>query len=71
MLFRTPTGKLVDIQRTDYVTDEEYYRFIMKTFDPVATGDATASHIATHFPSLRAIAKVVPLEDDIERHDKA
>ena len=71
MLFRSPTGELVHIHRADYVTDEEYYRCIMKTIDPVATSDAAASHIATHFPSLRAIAKIVPLEEDTECHDKA
>jgi hypothetical protein len=71
MLFRTTTGELITIQRTDYVTDEEYYRCIMKTIDPVAAGDPVSSHTPTHFPSLRAIAKVVPLEEGTECHDKA
>jgi hypothetical protein len=43
----------------------------MKTIDPVAAGDAASSHVATQFSSLRAIAKVVPLEEDTECHDKA
>jgi len=68
MLFRTTTGELVLIQRTDYVTDAEYYHCIMKTIDPAA---AAPSHAVTQFPSLRAIAKVVPLEEDTECHDKA
>jgi hypothetical protein len=71
MLFRSTTGELILIQRADYVTDEEYYRCIMKTIDPVATDAATSSYTATQFPSLRAIAKVVPLEEDTECHDKA
>jgi hypothetical protein len=70
MLFRTTDGKLVHIQRAEYVTDAEYYKDIMKTVDPVATADVAASHIVTHFPSLRAIAKVVPLEEDTECHHK-
>jgi hypothetical protein len=71
MLFRSPTGELVHIHRAGYVTDAEYYRDIMKTIDPVAAGDTASSHTAMQFPSLRAIAKVVPLEEDTECHDKA
>jgi hypothetical protein len=68
MLFRSTTGELVHIHRTDYVTDEEYYRYIMKTIGPVATA---SSHAATQFSSLRSIAKVVPLEDPAECRDNA
>lgn len=68
MMFRSTTGELVHIHRADYVTDAEYYRYIMKTVDPVA---AAPSHAVTHFSSLRSIAKVVPLEEDAECHDKA
>lgn len=67
MLFRSITGALVLIQRADYVTDAEYYRYIMKTIDP---GTAAPSHEVTQFSSLRSIAKVVPLEEDTECHDK-
>lgn len=68
MLFRSTTGELVHIHRTDYVTDEEYYRYIMKTIGPVA---AAPSHAVTQFSSLRSIAKVVPLEDPAECRDNA
>ena len=71
MLFRSPTGELVLIHRADYVTDAEYYRDIMKTIGPVATGDTVSSHTVMQFSSLRAIAKIVPLEEDTECHDKA
>ncbi len=29
MLIRTKTGKLIDVKLTDYVTDAEYYKFIL------------------------------------------
>jgi len=62
MLFRTTTGELNTIQRKDYATDIEYYKCIMMTIDPNATSEPSA----TQFSSLRAIAKVVTLEQNTD-----
>ena len=69
MLFRTTNGDLITIRRTNYVSDAEYYRYIMKTIDPDNTGQDKAAHTVAHFSSLRAIAKVVPLEPQVQHSD--
>lgn len=69
MLFRTTNGDLITILRTNYVTDAEYYKHIMKTIDSVNTCEDKAAHTVAHFSSLRAIAKVVPLEPQVQHSD--
>lgn len=68
MLFRNASGNLVSIHRTDYVTDTEYHRCIMGVIAPPGdsrrnTANPSSAPTASHFSSLRAIAKVVPLDD--------
>jgi len=58
MIFRTTTGELITIQRTNYITDAEYYKHIMKTLHT----NTNVSHSVAQFSSLRAIEKVVPLK---------
>lgn len=58
MIFRTTTGELISIQRTDYASDIEYYMRIMMTIDP----KIVVNNDVTKFSSLRSIEKIVKLD---------
>jgi len=69
MIFRSTDGCLVNIIRTEYVSDNEYYKHIMKLVASTESNENITSN-AEQYSSLREISKVVSLEKYNNCHNK-